>query len=278
MNEFFIFNGQFFSKGKPVISAGSAGLRYGDGLFETMRLHKGRILNVDFHFERLFGGRALLFSKPSKSLDQLFLKNLIAELLKRNNHQGEARIRLMLFNGAGENIDFKNDYSNFIIETWHLPCGIALNERGLEIDIFLGVTKACDQFANLKSNNFLPYLLAGRFAKDHQLSDAVVLNSFGRISDTSVANIFMLKGKSIFTPPLQEGCVAGTMRRWVLENLLLPDLVISEKELTIDDLLFADEVFLTNAIHPVRWVKRFREKEFTCNLIPEIFKQVKEGI
>ena len=174
MNEFFIFNGQFFSKGVPVISAGNAGLQYGDGLFETMRLHKGRILNVDFHFERLFGGRALLFSKPSKSLDQLFLKNLIAELLKRNNHQSEARIRLMLFNGAGENIDSKNDYSNFIIETWQLPCGITLNEKGLEIDIFPGVTKACDQFANLKSNNFLHALFLGLY-RDRSLTKYVII-------------------------------------------------------------------------------------------------------
>jgi branched-chain amino acid aminotransferase len=274
MNEFFIYNGQFFLQGKPVISAGNSGLRYGDGLFETMRLSKGRILNIDYHFERLFNGLSLLQFESSKSMSREFFTDKIFELLKKNNHQEEARIRLMVFRGDGSIFESKNDFPNFIIETWQLPHGIELNENGLVIDIYPDAIKTCDQFANLKSNNFLQYAMAGRFAKEQKINDAIVLNSFGRICDTAVANIFIIKDKNIFTPSLSEGCIAGTMRRWMLEKLALNGFVVKEKVLTKEDLLEANELFLTNAIHPVRWVKCFKEKTYENKNVRKIFEQV----
>ena len=274
MNEFFIYNGQSFLQGKPVISAGNSGLRYGDGLFGTMRLTKGRILNIDYHFERLFNGLTVLHFESPKSMNPEFFKDKIFELLKKNNHQEEARIRLMVFRGDGSIFESKNDSPNFIIETWQLPHGIELNENGLVIDIYPDAIKTCDQFANLKSNNFLQYAMAGRFAKEQKLNDAIVLNSFGRICDTAVANIFIIKDKILFTPPLSEGCIAGTMRRWMLEKFALNGFVVKEKELTIEDLLSADELFLTNAIHPAKWVKSFRERIYVNKNVRKIFEQV----
>ncbi|MEP7080234.1 MAG: aminotransferase class IV [Ginsengibacter sp.] len=272
MNEFFIYNGQFFLQGKPVISAGNSGLRYGDGLFETMRLSKGRILNIDYHFERLFNGLSLLKFESSKSKSREFFTDKIFELLKKNNHQKEARIRLMVFRGEGSVFESKNNSPNFIIETWQLPHEIEWNENGLFVDIYPDAVKACDQFANLKSNNFIPYIMAGRFAKEQKLNDAFVLNSFGRVCDTSVANVFAIKEKNIFTPPLSEGCIAGTMRRWMLEKLALDGFVVKENILTKEDLLEAVEIFVTNAIHPVRWVKCFKEKSYGNKTVRRIFE------
>ncbi len=274
MNEFFIYNGQFFLQGKPIISAGNSGLRYGDGLFETMRLSKGRILNIDYHFERLFNGLSLLKFESSKSKSREFFTDKIFELLKKNNHQKEARIRLMVFRGEGSVFESKNNSLNFIIETWQLPHEIEWNENGLVIDIYPYAIKPCDQFANLKSNNFLQYAMAGRFAKEQKINDAIVLNSFGRICDTAVANIFIIKDKNIFTPSLSEGCIAGTMRRWMLEKLALNGFVVKEKKLTIEELLCADELFLTNSILPVRWVKSFRQKSYKNKNVKKIFDQV----
>ena len=274
MNEFFIYNSQFFLLDKPVISAGNSGLRYGDGLFETLRLSKDRILNVDYHFERLFKGLNLLQFEAPKSMSSDFFTKKIFELLKKNGHHKEARIRLMVFRGEGSVFESKNNSPNFIIETWQLPHEIQWNENGLVIDIYPGAVKACDQFANLKSNNFIPYIMAGRFAKEQKLNDAIVLNSFGRVCDTSVANVFVIKENNIFTPPLSEGCIAGTMRRWMLEKLVLDGFIIKEKVLTEEDLLEADELFLTNAIHPVKWVKSFREKSYGNKSVTKIFEHV----
>ena len=71
---------------------------------------------------------------------------------------------------------------------------------------------------------------------------------------------------------MSEGCVAGVMRRWMLEKFSLKKYSVIEKNLSVDDLLDADEFFLTNSIHPVRWVKNFKEKVYGNERVKEIFE------
>lgn len=184
----------------------------------------------------------------------------------------------MVFRGDGGIFDIKNNDPNFIIEAWPLSEKIELNETGLTVDIFPDARKSCDQFSNLKSNNYLPFAMAGLFAQRNNLSDAIVLNAFGRICESAIANIFIVKDKNIFTPPLSEGCVAGVMRRWMLERFSLKGYAVIEKNLSIDHILDADEFFLTNSIQPIRWVKGFREKVFENKKITEICKCVCKNI
>jgi len=66
--------------------------------------------------------------------------------------------------------------------------------------------------------------------------------------------------------------VAGTMRRWMLEKFSLENYVVSEKALSVNDVMDADELFLTNAIHPVRWVKDFRGKIYWNEKVKGIFE------
>ena len=279
MNEhFFIYNDQFFLSGKPVISAGNRSLRYGDGLFETMRMHEGRILNIDFHFDRLFSGLNLLQFENLKSFVPHHLIKKINDLLSKNSHGKNARIRLMVFRGNGGIFDAENNFPNYIIETWTLPEKIELNENGLIVDIFPDARKSCDQFSNLKSNNYLPFAMAGLFAKKNKLNDAIVLNAPDRVCESVIANIFIIKDENIFTPPLSEGCVAGVMRRWMLEKFSFKNYIIIEKILSIDDVLNADEFFLTNSIHPIRWVQNFRGKMFENKKVKGIFQYILQNI
>ncbi len=275
---FFIYNDRFFSEGQPVISAGSRALRYGDGLFETMRLHEGRILNLDYHFERLFSGMKFLqFDLPEYFSTEFFLR-IIHELLLKNAHGKNARIRLMVFRGEGSIFDNENNVPNYILETWPLSDKIELNENGLIVDVFPDARKSCDQFSNLKSNNYLPYAMAASFAKKNQLDDAIVLNAFDRVCESVIANIFIIKDGNIFTPPLSEGCVAGVMRRCMLEKFSLKDYVVIERSLSIDDLFAADEFFLTNSVQPIRWVKSFGKKNYGNEKVQEIFRALIQNI
>ncbi len=102
--------------------------------------------------------------------------------------------------------------------------------------------KSCDSLANLKSNNYLPYLMAALYAKKIRVNDCILLNNFDRICDTTIANIFIMKEGIIYTPPLSEGCVAGVMRKFVI-NKLGSRFKILEKQISIEDLKKADEVF-----------------------------------
>ncbi len=279
MNEhFFIYNDHFFRAGTPVIISQNRSFRYGDGLFETMRMYNGKILNADFHFERLFSGLKILqFDIPAYFSSEYFT-NTVNKLLLKNSILKNARIRLMVFRGEEGIFDIENNSTNYIIETFPFSEKIELNEKGLELDIFPDARKSCDLFSNLKSNNYLPSVMAARFANKNNWDDAIILNAFERICESAIANIFIIQGDEICTPPLSEGCVAGTMRRWMLEKFDLENYGFVEKPLTVTDLLNADELFLTNSIYQLKWVQKFRKKSYQNLKIKEIFKQVIQNI
>lgn len=275
---FFIYNNRFYPANTPVISSGNRSLRYGDGLFETMKLTKGNIINKDFHFERLFKGLNILEFKIPKTLNTSFFEKKINELVIKNKHFTSARIRLMIFRGSGGILDPENLHPNYIIESWSLNNERSLNENGLVVDVFTDAKKSCDIFSNIKSNNYLPYVMAGLYAKKNKLNDCIVLNCFDRVCDSAIANIFIIEKDTIFTPPLSEGCVAGIMRRWMLEKFTLKIYKIIEKPLSINDILNADEFFLTNSIYRLRWVKSFREKKYANNISKEIYNYILQTI
>lgn len=267
---FFIYNNNFFQVSEPVISAGNRSLMYGDGLFETMRMNEGRILNVDFHFERFINGlRLLQFDLPGYFSSNFFIEKIM-DLLLKNVHGENARIRLMAFRGKGSIFNPENNSPNYILETWALPQKIELNETGLAIGVFSDGAKSCDQFSNLKSNNYLLSVMAGLFAKNNNLDDCLLLNSFGRVCESAIANVYIIKNENIYTPPLSEGCVAGVMRRWMLEKFSFKNYKVIGKSISIREVIDADEIFLTNSVQPIRWVKYFRERNYPNQKIKEI--------
>lgn len=109
------------------------------------------------------------------------------------------------------------------------------------------------------------------YAKQHKLNDCLILNSYGRICDATIANVFWIYDHTVYTPPLLEGCVAGVMRRHLLKILPTQGYLVEQKNLELIDLQQANEVFLTNAISGLRWVKHFREKEYTNILGSKIY-------
>ena len=275
---FFIYNNKFYPANTPVISSGNRCLRYGDGLFETMKMVGGVIINKDYHFERLFNGLSVLQFDIPKNFNPAFLEKKINELVKKNKHLVLARIRLMTFRGNGGIFDPEDLNPNFIIESWPLTNSIALNENGLTVDVFPGAKKSCDSLSNLKSNNYLPYVMAGLFAKKNRLNDCILLNSFDRVCDSAIANVFVVKKNKIYTPPLTEGCVAGVMRRWMLEKFNLKKYGIIERNLSVNDILNADEFFLTNSIYNMRWVSSFKERKYSNAISKEIYAHILQTI
>jgi branched-chain amino acid aminotransferase len=272
---FFIFNDKIFEEDENIVSPDSRGLRYGDGLFETIKVCKGNIKLADYHFQRLFSGMEILkFVRPAH-LTADYLQNKIIQLYKKNAHNSLARLRLMIFRSNGGLNDAADNLPNWVIQSWELTDTGELNSNGLILDIYDAAKKSCDILANIKSNNFLPYVMAAMHAKEIKVNDCIILNNYNRICDTTIANIFLIRDNIIYTPPLSEGCIAGVMRRFVIEKLQI-NFTLIEKEISIDELQNADEVFITNSIKGIRWVKQFRNKEYSNNIVKEIHKRVKQ--
>jgi len=266
--EFFNYNGKIYKSNAAVIGINSRGFRFGDGLFETMKSINNRLQFVNDHFARLWNGMNTLQFKISTHFTPENLQQEILELLNKNGHNNIARVRLTIFRGDGGLYDDINHIPNYLIQTWPLPEDTGKwNSNGLLLGIYNDVKKNCDLLSNLKHNNFLPYVMAAFHAKKQKLNDAVLLNNHGRICDTTIANIFLIKDHTVYTPSLDEGCIEGIMRKNVLDQLAAAGHPVIECGITVEDLLCADEVFLTNSIHNIRWVQSIGDKKYPNTLI-----------
>jgi len=267
------FNGKLVRGDEPILMASNRSYRYGDGLFETIKLQQGQLLLKDYHFERLFSGLSLLkFEIPALFTKEKLEKEII-DLCRKNDCEDLARVRLSVSRGNGGLYDEDNTLQ-WLIECWPLNVSVnSLNENGLVIDVFTGAEKSCDSFSNLKSANFLIYSMAALHAKENKLNDCLVLNSSGGVADSTIANLFIIRNENILTPELAEGCVNGVMRRHLLENMRKAGYKVGETSISVNDIKQADEVFLTNAINGIRWVSRFRDKTYGNGKTAEIHKR-----
>jgi branched-chain amino acid aminotransferase len=257
----------------PIVPAGSRGLRYGDGMFETMKMVDEELRLEQYHFERLFKGLELMkFSLPSH-FTAAYLREQVLSLVEKNNLKKAARVRLNTFRKNGGLYDPVEGSPDFVIEAWPLPENyLRLNEIGLIVDVFDEARKSCDRFSSIKSNNYLPYVMGAFYARENKLNDCLILNSHGRICDATIANVFWVKNKCVYTTPLSEGSVAGVMRRHLLDILPKKGFNVEERILEIADLQKANELFLTNATSGIRWVKKFRQLEFENTLSATIYE------
>lgn len=268
-------NGKLLNEAKAAISINNRSFRYGDGCFETIRINQGKIPLWRYHYERLFTSLSTLqFVLPSYFTSSFLLEKIVA-LAQKNSHQQAGRIRFTVFRGNGGLYDPENHFPHYLIQTWSLEdLPPTLNTNGLVTGLYQAGMKAADAFANIKSNNYLLYAMAALHVKQAQWNDALVLNHRGSIADSTIANLFVMKGNTIQTPPLTDGPVNGTMRRYLLENIHLMNYEVKEQSITAEDLQNADEVFLTNAVSGIKWVKQFEEKEYGCYHSAMIYRQL----
>jgi branched-chain amino acid aminotransferase len=264
------FNGNFLLSSVPVLQASNRGFAYGDGLFETIRVLHGKIPLADLHFERLFQSMEVL-QIPAGSLSSLAFTSYILELCEQNGCTDAARVRLAVYRS-------NEGQAHFIIQATELDENYRYwNDEGWTIDIFPDAQKSTDKFSILKSANFLPYVMGSIYAKEHHYDDVLLLNSKGKIADSTRANIFILKNDMILTPSLEEGCVRGVMRTLLIRDFLPTDR-LSETSVTIGDIHEADEVFLTNALFGIRWVAQFRDKRFGSDFSKELYSKLSATI
>lgn len=267
------FNGKILPSDQPVLHASNRGYRFGDGLFETMKILRGKILLEDLHFKRLISGLSLLKIALPSTVTADRLKDEIRTLCGKNKCDELARVRLSVSRGDGGLYDggTKPDY---VIECWPLDeSANNLNENGLVIDIFPDSRKSIDKFSGLKSASFQPYVMAALFAKEQKLNDCLLLNSAGRIADSTIANLFLVKEGRISTPALSEGCVAGVMRDHLITALGGEGQLVTETTVSAEDLAVADEIFLTNVIKGIRWVSQCRDKSYTNQHAVKIYER-----
>jgi len=232
-------------------------LKYGDGLFETIKVIAAQPVFLEDHYERLSKGldTLRLHKRPFTLAD---FKNII------NNHiriKGvtNARVRITFFRRVGGLYTPQEHEFDYIVESSPLKSAkYQLQPQGLQLGVCSEVRLAIDALSNLKTTAALPYVLAGIQKKENNWDDALILNAEGYLAESIAANIFLVRGQKICTPTLDQGCVSGVMRKQLLGLMQGTDYQLEEKKISFSELEEAEELWLTNVIRGIRWVRGVR--------------------
>lgn len=259
MNEFDNFNGYVTEKGEKIFNTGNRSFKYGDGIFETMKIVDGEILYWEYHYKRLQFGIETLKLDDTNFTKEFWAKEL--EKIIHKNYYKYARLRLTLYRDSPGLYTPLSNRIGFMIEgvRYDKP-DFSFVSEGINLGVFKEHNKVANVLSNCKTTSAVLYVLASIYKRDNNLDDVVILNHFGNVCETSSSNVFVVKNDEFITPPLSEGCVSGVMREQVIEFSKHIDKIVLEKPLSLQDLEDADEIFLTNVISGVQHVKMFNNK------------------
>lgn len=265
-DKYCILNGHLISIYEPSVSFNNRAFRYGDSIFETIRICNNKIMFLRDHITRLKLGMTVLRMNLPAELNTENIQEFIGQLIKHNAHAPHVRIRLTVFRNEGGYYTPETNDISFLIESEELPGPYELNQKGYWVDIYADIKKSINKLSNIKSGNSLMYVMAGIAKQSMKLDECFLINENGTICESISSNIFVVKNGTLYTAPLTEGCVAGIMRKQIMNLATENKILTFESPITTYTLMNGDEIFLTNAIHGIQWVGQFKEKFYTNKL------------
>ena len=226
---------------------------YGFGVFSTIRIMNGELFLWEKHWRRL-GANAAKLGIDVAAYSEENVKQQIKEIIaKENILSGKARITF-----ADDSpsdiwpVDAKKKTTLQIISGDLQPVS-----DNLRLTISPYIANSGSPLAGIKSCNYLEKILALDEARARGFDEAIQINERGEVTSGTMANLFWIKGEVLFTPSLKTGCLPGTTREFVMENL-----ECREVEVMLDELDAADAIFLTSAGLGVVEVAEFASRRF----------------
>lgn len=266
------FNGDLVPADRACVDISDGGFLHGAGLFETMRAETRRVFRLAAHYDRLRrSADKLLTPLPDKALPE---PETLAELMKRNSLD-TARIRLTVTAGPlRADSDAESALTVLATATTLSAYPEHLYGQGASVIVSSFRTSPTDPVAGHKTTSYFPRLLGLREAQQARCMEALWFTTTKHLAEGCISNVFVVRNGVIRTPPLDTPILPGTARAVVLE--LSDGLAIKTEQtpLGIDDLLDADEVFLTNAIMQVMPVIRIEKKDIGSGRVGEISRRL----
>lgn len=273
----YLVNGQLTDPSHIPNGFDSRAFLYADGFFESMLVVNNTIPLFDLHYKRIQTCLSAYKINPKENLDSSVLKESLLSLANNSGLESSARIRVTIFrsnDGGGKFFPSSSDADWIAKIERNDTVGFQLNEKGITISIFEDLKKIPDQFSMFKNIHSQIYIQAGIYAQEKNFGDVLILNSDDNIIEATSSNVFLVSGGDLFTPKLSSGPVGGVMRAAIMNLAISMGIKVFECNLTPQELLRADEVFLTNAVHGIRWVSSYRTKRYfnkTSNKLLEKF-------
>ncbi len=266
MSDYLIINNKILPAKYALISAQDRGFRFGDGVFETCLIASGKIYNWKAHKARLEAGlKAIKIDFNSKNLEKS-----CSDLIKKNKIQ-DGYLRIAISRGVGSigYLPAKDIQPTIVIETLK-PNPKPKSPIKLMVSSYTK-TSLKSLPANYKLMNGLNSTLAKLEAVKNNCFDGIILNEKNQICETSSANIFWIKNDILHTPDLNCGCLAGTIREKILKLSPIKTKLVKAK---LDDLINADEAFITNVAIGVLKIDQINKKKFSSKKYSKVFSDL----
>ena len=221
---------------------GQLGLLAGWGVFTTLRVSEGSLFAWERHWARMSrDAKALHIGMPPSASE---LESDLLKLIQANGRP-HCTLRLVIVRNSGG--------------MWEGPHGdqrsidvIALTAEskqwgaGVRLDITPNARFAANEFAGAKVLSWGHNLTWAERAQKQGFDETVLLNEHGNVAECTSANIFAIRGRDVFTPPLTDGCLPGITREVLLNEIRVDGVRIAERTLALDDLYSADGAFITS--------------------------------
>lgn len=230
------------------ISILDRGFCYGDGLFETIRVDKGRILYLEKHIERLFDSMIkVVIDLP---MTQLEIIKTVKETLARNKFKN-AIIRLAVTRGdTHSNIQIDYEIAPTLVVNIRpfTPFSKTVYKKGISIMLFRERANLMNGLGKrLKSCNYLSNILLKEISAKNNFMEGVVVDPDFGVTEGTASNIFIVKKGQLKTPPLSPYVLAGITRQVVIDIARSNKIPLFEEQITEEELLNADEIFITSS-------------------------------
>ena len=275
-----IFNGTIISTEDNPINPSNRAFRYGDGVFDTLVCSGTEPLLFEGHYQRLLSAAVLLKFNIIGYPSLENFKKQIALLVAKNKYAPYSRIRITMYRSPGGLYTPEDNAPQWIIEQEPLQSEpFELNSKGLLTGIYQDMAKQISPLSQFKTCSSLFFVLAGLAKKENGWGDILVTNQEGRIIEGLSSNLFWIKENKIFTPLVSSGCVDGIMRREVIRlshDLGFP--VMETRGATLNELLEADELFLTNSTQGIRWIVGLNDQRYYLKITRQLAMNLKKSL
>ncbi len=271
------FNGQLVSEDDVFLTHRNRGLRYGDSLFESIRSVDGKLVFWEEHYFRLMSSMRILRMEIPMEFTMEFLEEQLLNTATANDlMEGAARFRLTVFRNDGGVYLPEDRNISYFIEAHPLENKtFSISNEPYEVELFRDFYANADMLSTLKTNNKIINVLGSIFAQENGYQNCLLLNGSKQVVEALNANLFLVKGRLLKTPPLEDGCLNGIIRKKLMTLLKdSTDYQIEEASISPFELQKADELFLTNAIQGIRSITKYRKKEFGYSTANDLIEKL----
>lgn len=256
MGSMVYLNGEIVDVTEARVAVTNPGLLHGVGLFETLRSYAGRPFRLDEHLVRMQSSAEKLNMPLGNALERV--PEAIGMVLQANELT-EARIRFTVTPPGAH--DTEGETTLLVAAEKIVGYPPELYEKGMTVFICTNFRQSAqDPLAGHKTLSYLPRLVALRDAQNRQCGEALWFTPENMLAEGCISNVFLVKGGCLRTPPLDTPILPGVTRAAVLELAEENGIAVEQERLTINNLLDAEEVFLTNAIMEIMPVTRVERR------------------